>query len=418
MQRIAGIRTWTYVSHHGAWLHDADGWQGRTRAIEDKLSDALHDRLIQRFVDRRTASLIGHMHRNRELFATVGETGEVLVAGHFVGMLDGFRFAPDPAVAGGGTARDTGRSLNAAALRALAAPIRRRITQLEADDDAAFRMAADGTVLWHDNAVGRLSRGSHILSPRVEALSSELLSAEAKGRVRARLAGFVDAHVRTVLRPLYAARDTPLGGAARGLLWQLAESLGALRRREVQQQIGALTRSDRRALAQQGLRLGVESVFFANLLKPRAMALRGLLWWLNTGQQQGPPSLPLGRPSLIRPQGVPMAFLEAIGYFPLGDRAIRVDILERLLGRLRPVAAAAVPVVPERDLARLAACDVTALAPLVAALGYQTERKDGALHLVTGQRRPARQGARRPARQNADDNSSPFAALRALRQAP
>ncbi len=418
MQRIAGIRTWTYVSHHGAWLHDADGWQGRTRAIEDKLSDALHDRLIQRFVDRRAASLMGHMRRSRELFATVGNAGEVLVAGHFVGTLDGFRFAPDPSVAGGGTARDTGRSLNAAALRALAAPIRRRITQLEADDDAAFMVAADGTVLWHNHAVGRLYRGSHILSPRIEALSSELLSAEAKGRVRARLARFVDAHLRTVLRPLYGARETPLDGAARGLLWQLAESLGALHRRDVQQQIGALSRSDRRALAQQGVRLGVESVFFANLLKPRAMALRGLLWWLNAGQQEAPPALPMGRPSLTRPAGVPAAFLEAIGYRCLGDCTIRVDILERLLGRLRTLSAAATTLLPECDMARIAACDITALGPLVAALGYQTEQRDGQLHLITGQRRPARRRSRLSARQNAEDNSSPFAALRALRQAP
>ncbi|MBK8209554.1 MAG: hypothetical protein IPK78_05830 [Rhodospirillales bacterium] len=101
MQRIAGIRTWTYVAHQGAWLADGGGWQERTRQIEDKLSDALHDRLIQRFVDRRAASLMGHMRQSRDLFATVGDAGEVLVAGHFVGTLDGFRFAPDLAVTGG-----------------------------------------------------------------------------------------------------------------------------------------------------------------------------------------------------------------------------------------------------------------------------------------------------------------------------
>ena len=126
----------------------------------------------------------------------------------------------------------------------------------------------------------------------------------------------------------------------------------------------------------------------------------------------------MGRPSLIRPPGVSAAFAEAIGYRCLGDRLIRVDTLERLLGRLRALCAAGIMLLPERDMAHLAACDVTALGPLIAALGYQTERKDGALHLVTGQRRPARQGARRPSRQTADDNSSPFAALRALRQAP
>jgi ATP-dependent RNA helicase SUPV3L1/SUV3 len=417
MQRIAGIRTWTYVSHQGAWLRDADGWQQRTRAIEDKLSDALHDRLIQRFVDRRAASLMGHMRRSRDLYATVGDTGEVLVEGHFVGTLDGFRFAPDPAVSGGGAARDAGRTLNAAAMRALAAPIRGRIAQLEADDDAAFAISDDGTVLWRNTAVGRLRRGPHVLSPRVEALSSDLLSAEARGRVRERLERFVEAHLRAALRPLYAARETPLGGSARGLLWQLAESLGALRRRQVQQQIGTLSREDRRVLAEQGVRLGIESVFFAGLLKPRTMALRGLLWCLHAGWQDVPHALPLSRPSLTPPAAVPTAFLEAMGYRSLGGRAIRVDILERLQRRLRVLTAATTTILPERDLARLVGCETEALAPLLAALGYRAERTDGRLHLVGGRRRPAPRGKRPMARHDAEDSGSPFAVLRVLRRA-
>lgn len=417
MQRIAGIRTWTYVAHQAAWLADADGWQQRTRRIEDKLSDALHDRLIQRFVDRRTASLVGHMRSRRDLTATVGAAGEVLVEGHFVGTLDGFRFAPDPGVTGGSAARDAGRSVNAAAVRALAAPIRRRIEQLEADGNAAFALAPDGALLWRDDAVGRLRRGAHVLAPRVEVLASELLAADLKARLHSRLSCFVEAHLHARLAPLYAARESKLEGAARGLLWQMAEAVGMLPRRLLVDQIRALSRADRRALAELGVRLGIESVFLANLMKPKAMALRGLLWWLHAGAAGAPPALPWGKPLLSLPPTVPAAYLQAAGYCRYGGHAVRADTLERLHGRMRSLAATSATVFPEAEFIRLLGCQTANLPPLLAALGYRTETADGQLRLVSdGRTGPARGGRReRPAA--VEESQSPFAALRVLRRA-
>lgn len=421
MQRLAGIRTWTYVAHQAAWLADAESWQQRARSIEDKLSDALHERLIQRFVDRRAASLMGHMRSRRDLTATVGAAGEVRVEGHFVGTLDGFRFAPDAAGGHGRVAGDASRSVNAAAIRALAGPIRQRVEQLEADDDAAFAVADDGALLWRDEAVGRLRRGPHVLTPRVEPLNSELLDAEAKMRVRTRLSRFAEAHFRRHLRPLYAARETPLDGAARGLLWQLAEALGMLPRRHVQEQIAAMSRSDRRALADQGVRLGAESVFLDRLMKPRLMAMRGLLWWLHSGADGPPRVLSLGPPLLAPAPEVPQAFLEATGYRPFGEYAVRADILERVHGRLRGLGVGGqAAVLPQAELSRLLGCRVAALAPLLDALGYRTESAGGQLSLVAGSRRGAGRASPRPRRSaNAeDDPRSPFAALRVLRRAP
>lgn len=422
MQRIAGIRTWTYVSHQSSWLADADAWQQRTRAIEDKLSDALHERLIQRFVDRRTASLVGHMRSRGDLTAAVGAAGEVLVEGHFVGTLDGFRFAPDPSV--GGRAGDAGRSVTAAAVRALARPIRRRIDALEADGDDAFTLAADGTVLWQRAAVGHLQRGADVLTPRVEVLASDLLPGEARARLRIRLARFVEERLRSRLAPLYAARETALPGAARGLLWQLAEALGTLPRRRAQAQIAALSRSDRQALTEAGVRFGSEMIWLPRLLKPEAMTLRGLLWWLHAAASSTAalPALPLGRP-LLHPPSVPAAFLEAAGYRPTGDGALRIDIAERLHGLMRRAARApAATPLPEADLLRLIGCPAAALPAILDALGYPTARTDAGLHLDGGdrarQRRPAAGGPahtakRRSAPKPADDSSA-FAALRAL----
>jgi ATP-dependent RNA helicase SUPV3L1/SUV3 len=422
MQRIAGIRTWTYVSHRGDWLDDAAAWQDRTRAIEDRLSDALHQRLIQRFVDRRTASLVGCMQGRRDLTAAVGAAGEVLVEGHYVGMLDGFRFAPDPGVAqaGGGGGRDAGRSVAAAAVRALGAPIRRRILQLEADADAAFGLDDDGGVRWQDAPVGRLHAGAHVLEPRVEPLSSDLLEADGKARLKARLDRFVRAHLRRGLAPLFAAADDDLSGPARGLLYQVGEALGALPRHRAAAQIEALSRGDRAVLSARGLRFGRESIYFPRLSKPRPMMLRALLWSVHTGNGP-PPRLPLGRPSVSRDAAVPEALYAASGYRLLGPRAVRIDMVERLAAHADRLARREEALV-ETDLAGLIGCARGEVAALLAALGYRIEPGGTGLRLradprLRGRPRDRTRGSRSAGQPPSADGHSPFAALQVLRSA-
>ena len=417
MQRIANVRTWTYVAHRSGWLDDANGWQQRTRAIEDKLSDALRQRLIQRFVDRRAASLVGRMQGSRDLTAAVTSAGEVLVEGHFVGTLDGFRFAPDPSVTGRRGARDAGRSITAAAVRALGDPIRRRIEHLEADVDDAFVLDGEGGIRWRGALVAGLRSGNDVLAPRVEPLASDLLGAEAKLRVVARLTRWLHLHLRRVLASLFAARDTGLSGPARGLLFQTAEALGSLPRRRAATQIAVLAREDRKALAQSGLRLGRESLYYPHLLKPKAMALRALLWSVHGGVQPIP-RISLGRPSLSRQTGTPEAFYEAAGYRVLGERAVRVDIVEQVSAQALRLARQGTPP-PAMALARLLGCCADdALAPPLFALGYRLEASEAGvrLHAAPRGRRPSprrREGGNKSAR----ESQSPFAALETLRSA-
>ena len=419
MQRIANIRTWTYVSHRGEWLDDAAGWQERTRAIEDKLSDALHERLIQRFVDRRTASLVGRMHGRTSLTAALNDTGEVLVEGHFVGHLEGFRFTADPSVTsggstGGGGPNDAGRSVTAAALRALAPSIRRRIEQVEGDGDDAFAIAADGRITWREAIVGRLNAGADVLAPRVEALPSELLDASARTRLHARLIRFVDARLRRRLAALFAARDAALDGAARGLVFQVTESLGSLPRRGAATQIEALCRADRRALGALGLRIGRESVYFPALLHPDAIALRALLWRVHAGDE-GPAS-PDG-PSLPRALSTE-GFWQAVGYRVLGPRAIRVDTLERLAARLDAVVHGRSAPMPEGEFAGLTGCDAEALDSVLAALGWRLQATDsGGRVFAGGKTRAGAASRRRHPPAGGDKPGSPFAVLEVLRSA-
>ena len=415
MQRIASVRTWTYVSHRSSWLDDASGWQERTRAIEDKLSDALHQRLIQRFVDKRTALLVGRMRGNRDLRAAVNAAGEVSVEGHFVGTLDGFRFAPDAGVTGG--AREAGRSVQAAALRALSEPIRSRVAQLEADDDDAFALDEEGGIFWRGASVACLRPGRDVLTPRIEPLTSDLLDSEAKLRLVGRLTRWLRMYLRHSLAPLFIARETTLSGPARGLLYQLSEALGSLPRHQATTQLAALPRQERKSLAQGGLLFGRESVFYPRLLKPRAMALRALLWSVHVGA--GPVGiLPFGRPTFARQPGTPEELYAAAGYRVLSSRAVRVDVVEQIAGLALRLSRRNARV-PGADLMRLLGCDVDELAPALAMLGYRIAVEEAGIRLFVAPRvRPFSGVPRRAARnQRGQDSTSPFAALQALRSA-
>src|SRR5690606_12482673 len=201
--RIAHVRTWTFVANRPDWLADPDHWQGVTRAVEDKLSDALHERLTARFVDRRTSVLMRRLRENTTLESEISKTGEVTVEGHIVGRLEGFRFAADSST---GTAE--GKALAAAAQKALAGEIETRAQKLSQASDDQFALASDGSLRWSGDAVGKLTAGEDILRPRVRILADEQLSGTAREAVQARL----DLWIKTYIEKLLGAL-TALGAA-------------------------------------------------------------------------------------------------------------------------------------------------------------------------------------------------------------
>ena len=209
--RIAAIRTWTYISHRGSWVPDARFWQERTRAVEDRLSDALHERLTQEFVDR-PGTVIAR-HDPSELVTSVGGDGEVLVQGLRAGVLDGFRFRPDRDV------RESSRGLLAAANRSLSGLVRERVEALEREDDAVAR-ARTGSRGPVAGRRGRPARGRRECAPAAGGRARERPSRPAAAGARAapprRLARLAPARgARSALRP---ARRRAAGGGPRARL--------------------------------------------------------------------------------------------------------------------------------------------------------------------------------------------------------
>ena len=374
-QRIAGIRIWTYVAYHADWVSDPAHWRERTRDIEDKLSDVLHERLIQRFVDKRTAHLVRKLKEDAELLGAVRADGEVLVEGHVVGRLSGFRFTPD--YGEGGADGAAKKSIERAAGLALRQEIERRVAALAGAADDALRIADPRTsdvadILWQDTPVARLAPGRELLRPALTTFKSELLDAEQETRIRARLERWLADHLAATLAPLFADPAALPTGAARGLHFRLKEHLGSMPRALVRDEVQALDKESRRALRAIGLRIGRESIYAPALLKSYPVALRGLLWAL-ANDRSLPLALPAdGRSSVATGRGAPAAFLEAIGYRHLGPLAVRLEILERVAADAWDLAAKG-PFAEPAQLMNLMGCNADGLAEVLKRLGYQRD---------------------------------------------
>jgi ATP-dependent RNA helicase SUPV3L1/SUV3 len=364
--RIAAIRTWTYVAHRDGWLRDAAHWQERTRVVEDRLSDALHERLTEQFVDRRGA--VVSREEKDALVTSVGEDGEVAVQGLRVGRLEGFRFVPDREV------REGSRAVLAAANRTLREEADALVAACVSTADDGFVLSGEGRLHWRGFEIARLAAGDTVLAPRVQVLPSDLLDAPQRERLRRRLAAWTEARIATVLPALVAiARAEAPTSAARALQFALAESLGCVPRRDVAAAVKELGPAERRALGRLGVRIGRLSVFLSAAPGPDALALRAALMAARRGGVAWVP--PAGAPSFALDRRVPASAYAACGYVALGPLALRADAVERLAQRAFERSQAG-SLRADAEIASLAGCPVPQSADLLRALGY-TPAADG-----------------------------------------
>ncbi|WFU01671.1 helicase-related protein [Rhizobium sp. CB3171] len=337
--RIAQIRTWTYVSNRPGWLADPTHWQEKTREIEDRLSDALHERLTKRFVDRRTSVLMKRLRENAMLEAEISVNGDVFVEGHHVGQLTGFRFTPIA-----GTEGPDAKAVQTASQKALALEFEARAARIHAAGNSDLAISADGLVRWLGDPVARLSGSDHVMRPRVILLADEQLTGNARDHVAARIERFVNHHISTVLKPLDdLSRAEDLQGLAKGLAFQLVENLGVLFRRDVTEEVKSLDQDARASMRRYGVRFGAYHIFVPALLKPAPAELITLLWALKNDGLDKPgygdliPVLAAGRTSVVTDPTFERMFYKLAGFRFLGKRAVRIDILERLADIIRPL---------------------------------------------------------------------------------
>ncbi|MDX8456811.1 helicase-related protein [Mesorhizobium sp. VK9D] len=336
--RIAQIRTWTFVSNRPGWLADQLHWQEKTREIEDRLSDALHERLTKRFVDRRTSVLMRRLRENTMPEAEISPTGTVLVEGHHVGELQGFRFTADQSAGG-----EDAKAVRTAAQKALAAEFEARAERFAACANGDLALGSDGVLRWIGAPIGTLVAGDEALKPRLVLLADEQLTGPGRDKVAARAERFVNFQIESLLKPLVDLKNADqLTGIARGIAFQLVEHFGLINRRDIAEEMKSLDQEGRAALRRLGVRFGAYHVFVPALIKPAPAGLVTLLWALRNDGKDKPGfgdvvhALASGRTSVVIDPAFDKTFYKLAGYRNLGRRAVRIDILERLADLIRP----------------------------------------------------------------------------------
>ena len=423
--RLAQIRTYTYAAHRQGWTRDGAHWQGMTRAVEDRLSDALHERLTQRFIDRRTSVLMKHLRDDEFASLALDEAGGVSIGGEAIGKLDGFRFVPDPraldengrAVRAGGI---HGRTLRAAALKGLESEIAARSIALASAEDAAITLSEHGKLWWDGAIVGKLAAGASPLAPNIQVMADAHVKTE---NLQARLQDWMTARIATRLGPLLALRDaadaktgseSALPGPARGIAHSLAENFAALDRADLSlpEKLGPLVR----ALRPFGVWFGRRTVYLPKLLRPDAAALLTLLWGVWT-KKEAPPAPPApGLTSFAVDGDSDVQALHAGGFVVLGERAIRFDMLERMEDELeKALSSGAEAEGLLTKLVSLLGSSKDEARAILAALGWRVVEVAGANPVWRrAAEKPRRmERARKPA--PPPNPHSPFAGLAALR---
>ena len=330
-KRLAFVRTWTYVAQRRGWLRDERHWREQTRAVEDRLSDALHRALTQRFVDRRTSILLRRLKQKEGLVAVVNENGEVTVEGEFVGRLEGFRFRMDTTASS-----DEAKTLRQASVQALVPQFHLRADRFYNAPDTEIDFTEQGGLMWGTEAVGKLVSGSEPLKPRVVAFVDDEAGAEVAQKIERRLQHFIDRKIAALFEPMLAmSRDETLEGLAKGFAFRMLEGLGIIPRSEVAAEVKALDQDARSALRKHGIRFGQFTIFMPLLLKPAPTRLRLVLWALSKNLQEFPEAPPPGLVTVPASSDAIPGYYAMAGYRASGMRAIRIDMLERLADMLR-----------------------------------------------------------------------------------
>jgi ATP-dependent RNA helicase SUPV3L1/SUV3 len=329
--RLSHVRTWTFISNRAQWLKEPALWQQRARAVEDRLSDALHTRLTQRFVDRRTSVLMRRLRQREDVEAVIDDGGDVLVEGEFVGRLNGFQFEADPRAGHDGPSHS--RALKGAALPAMRRAITAKVAELVQADDSVLDLNSHGRILYHAAPIAQLGRGPSVLKPKITVLGDDLLDARDRIKVEARIQAFLDKKISSQMGRLPALINGPgLSGLARGIAYRLVENLGILPRLddETAETLRALDGQRRAELRRLGVVFGESAVHVPALLKPAATRLKLTLWAIHQGLADPPSPPPPGVVNIPVDPTLPPGYYLVVGYKPMGGRAIRIDMLERL----------------------------------------------------------------------------------------
>ena len=324
--RISNVRTWSYVANKRGWANNSDYWIERTKYIEDKLSDKLHEELTKSFVDKRISILSRSLKQDITLATEIKNENEVIIDGQYIGKLNGMKLDLD---LNSGSLKTDIKSLKKAARQAIAPELMRRTNRII--ESEALIVENDHKIYWKNYPIAYISKGRDYLNPKLELLVDEAIDLESRTKLKNNLEKKLYELISTELSDLVnLSKSSFKNNYVRALSYQLFENNGVLKRSIVDKIIKNISREDRSSLRKAGIKIGRYNIFLPRMLKPNAVDLRVKLWKLFYTKDIKYIIPRSGLNFLKDELKKNDKFLLICGFENFGKFYIRVDILERL----------------------------------------------------------------------------------------
>ena len=324
--RISNVRTWAYVANKKDWASNSDYWIERTKYIEDKLSDKLHEELTKSFIDKRISVLSRSLKQDIILGTEIKNQNEVIIDGQYMGRLNGMRLELDLK---SGSLKTDIKSLKKAARQAIAPELMRRAKTIIRSE--VFKLNDNHKIYWMDSPIAYISKGKNYLNPKLELLVDEAIDQESKEELKNNLEKKLYMFISEELSDLVNLSKVKFkNNYVRALCYQLFENNGVMKRQKVHQMIKNISKEDRLSLRKSGVKIGRYHIFLPRMLKPSAVNLRVKLWKLYFPEDKKYIIPKSGLNFLKNESQKDKKFLLICGFENFDKFYVRVDILERL----------------------------------------------------------------------------------------
>ena len=324
--RIANVRTWSYVSNKNNWVENQSYWIEKTKLLEDQLSDRLHEELTKTFIDKRASVLARGLKQDMDFDTKILENNEVMIDEQFIGKINGLKLELD--LKKGALETDI-KSLKKAARQTVGPELEKRIQTII--DTELINLSEDFKIYWNNSPIGKLVSGKDYLSPNIELIVDDMLKQDQRNKLINFLDKWLKIKISNILKSLFDLKNIKEKNTSiKALAYQLYENNGVLKREQVSNYLKKLNQSERKVLRDLGVKFGRYHVFLHKLIKPEAVSLRTLLWknYHNRYFNLKPPTFGLN--FLNDNKHMNRNFMLLCGFEKFNNFYVRIDILERL----------------------------------------------------------------------------------------
>ena len=334
MMRLSGIRTWTYVSQKEKWLDNPVLWQKKTREIEDKLSDALHNSLTERFVEKNSSKLRIKYKDKKDILSGINENGDITVEGEYFGKIHGFKLIIEKSYS-----EQYLKQIRPAISKSVELEMKKKSLKILSSEFDTFTLNSDLFIYYNDEKVAGLKPGNNPLNPKINIICDEYLDSNIKKKLENKFLEWIQDYIKFNLKEILSLENTDnLSPGAKGIAFRLLEELGLIRRNKIENEIKILDQKSRQELRKMGVKIGKFSIFFPATVKPKATELLISLWINFSEKNYNQNDIKFIRENLPKPgitscalnQNISHEIYKVLGYLVIGKMVIRADIIERL----------------------------------------------------------------------------------------